>query len=328
MEEQTYCIGLGQSFDTQRRKKEFVNVYFVSKDKSYSYAHKVLLCHLLPFWRDLLYSEESNSDDTFVILPDYSKEDIETWLDKVYNIESVVNRTALSKKTGLSDPQAAHPSIALTLDCVKFEKKCDTCSKNFVNKKTYHAHMMTHRPEKWKFKCDMSECNQFFRTTRHLRLHKFKEHQKGLQCHICQKSYSSDANLKDHIKNVHQNEQYPCENCGKIFKSKTYLKSHLKLAHLDTTQHFRSCPICQKSCKGRYYYQHIKSHDSSSYSHICKDCGDMFLTKYKLIEHQSLVHTGEAHFPCPICGETFLTTARRALHKKTHNQSTIDFSII
>ena len=63
--------------------------------------------------------------------------------------------------------------------------------------------------------------------------------QKGLQCHICQKSYSSDANLKDHIKNVHQNEQYPCENCGKIFKSKTYLKSHLKLAHLDTTQHFR-----------------------------------------------------------------------------------------
>ena len=57
---------------------------------------------------------------------------------------------------------------------------------------------------------------------------------------------------------------------------------------------YRSCPICQKSCKGRYYYQHIKSHDSSSYSHICKDCGDMFLTKYKLIEHQSLVHTGEA----------------------------------
>ena len=97
MEEQTYCIGLGQSFDTQRRKKEFVNVYFVSKDKSYSYAHKVLLCHLLPFWRDLLYNEESNSDDTFVILPDYSKEDIEAWLDKVYNIESVVNRTALSK---------------------------------------------------------------------------------------------------------------------------------------------------------------------------------------------------------------------------------------
>ena len=97
MEEQTYCIGLGQSFDTQRRKKEFVNVYFVSKYKSYSCAHKVLLCHLLPFWRDLLSSEESNSDDTFVILPDYSKEVIETWLDKVYNIESVVNRTALSK---------------------------------------------------------------------------------------------------------------------------------------------------------------------------------------------------------------------------------------
>ena len=54
----------------------------------------------------------------------------------------------------------------------------------------------------------------------------------------------------------------------------------------------------------------------------------MFLTKYKLLEHQSLVHTGEAHFPCPICGETFLTTARRALHKKTHNQNTIDYSII
>ena len=42
----------------------------------------------------------------------------------------------------------------------------------------------------------------------------------------------------------------------------------------------------------------------------------------------SRISLGEAHFPCPICGETFLTTARRALHKKTHNQSTIDFSII
>ena len=96
MEEQTYCIGLGQSFDIQRRKQEFVNVCLVSKEKSYSYAHKVLLSHFLPFWQDLLKNEESNSDDTFVILPDYSKEDIEAWLDKVYNIESVVNRTAKS----------------------------------------------------------------------------------------------------------------------------------------------------------------------------------------------------------------------------------------
>ena len=78
----------------------------------------------------------------------------------------------------------------------------------------------------------------------------------------------------------------------------------------------------QKSCP--WEKNHKNDSDSTSYTYR----GKAKIPKLQKKQKVSWISLGEAHFPCPICGETFLTTARRALHKKTHNQSTIDFSII
>ena len=345
MEQQKYFHSLARFFDSQRRRKEFINVRFVSADRQTSYAHKVILSHLLPFWRVLFQCKQhsEDSDETVVILPDYTKDAIDGWLEKVYDFQATkkvkmskqkITRsmqkkkdTSDSKNDNYPDTEAADGldfkqvvDYTLTDGEQNLQQTCDVCLRIFNNAKTYAGHLLTHFPKKWNFKCDILGCSKPFRSSRHLQLHQFKEHQKGLTCPTCQKMYSSDSNLKDHIKNVHQNSKlFSCEiqNCRKTFSSKTYLKNHHK-THLDSTQQFRTCPICQKECKGRYYYQHIKSHDSTSY--ICSDCGDKFLSKQKLVEHQSLVHTGEAHFPCSLCDQSFLTTARRALHKKMQHQ--------
>jgi hypothetical protein len=69
--------------------------------------------------------------------------------------------------------------------------------------------------------------------------------------------------------------------------------------------------------KGRYYYQHVQMHDPSKWKYECQHCQERFQSKYKLLEHEAVIHTGEAMFKCDKCLETFMTSARRAVHQKT-----------
>ena len=68
--------------------------------------------------------------------------------------------------------------------------------------------------------------------------------------------------------------------------------------------------------KGRYYYQHVQSHDQSKWKHQCFKCGQKCQTKTKLTEHHAISHTAEAKFFCDRCQLGFLTTSKRSLHKK------------
>lgn len=55
-----------------------------------------------------------------------------------------------------------------------------------------------------------------------------------LPCPICQRTYSSPGNLKQHLENIHMscNElNFECRICGNKFKSKWYLHKHLHRAH-------------------------------------------------------------------------------------------------
>lgn len=55
-----------------------------------------------------------------------------------------------------------------------------------------------------------------------------------LPCPICQRSYSSPGNLKQHLENIHMSSNelnFECRICGNKFKSKWYLHKHLHRAH-------------------------------------------------------------------------------------------------
>ncbi|KAG7170479.1 abrupt-like 8 [Homarus americanus] len=55
-----------------------------------------------------------------------------------------------------------------------------------------------------------------------------------LPCPICQRTYSSPGNLKQHLENIHMSSNelnFECRICGNKFKSKWYLHKHLHRAH-------------------------------------------------------------------------------------------------
>jgi KRAB domain-containing zinc finger protein len=102
------------------------------------------------------------------------------------------------------------------------KKTCEVCGKEFARRKTLYSHMLTHKPDKWKFNC--SKCKQTFMTSRLMATHSAKEHSEALICQQCGKGYSSDTNLRAHMINIHNDEKLTCELCGKVFTSKAYLK--------------------------------------------------------------------------------------------------------
>ena len=53
-------------------------------------------------------------------------------------------------------------------------------------------------------------------------------------CKSCDKSFSTEQNLRRHIYTVHDgNKDYKCEACGKMFSLKHQLKNHIHVKHQD-----------------------------------------------------------------------------------------------
>ena len=45
-------------------------------------------------------------------------------------------------------------------------------------------------------------------------------------CPTCGKGFEAKYKLNDHIKNVHDENEYPCEDCSKMFTGKRKLLNH------------------------------------------------------------------------------------------------------
>ena len=306
-----YIQNLREAFLVQRAAAEFTDIQFVLHDGT-TRAHKMILSCSNNFWNTVLRDDDQRDGQVTVIIPEESLADVTEWLEKVYSSGSF-NSTKSSKKSR-KITQALESGKSTKTS--KFKQTCQQCQKVFLNYKTYLSHCWSHRPEKWKISCE--ECPKLlFQTKRHLMIHQSKVHGKQKKCPHCSKTLSTDANLREHIRNLHSiDAKYTCEQCGKIFSAKPYLRAHQKI-HNAETRCMKKCPVCNKVVSSRHYSQHLRYHDPSTWKHNCQLCNEKFMTLYKLYEHESITHTGQPRFKCPHCEELFHTTARRAFHKKT-----------
>ena len=53
------------------------------------------------------------------------------------------------------------------------------------------------------------------------------------ECDKCDKSYSREADLKEHKKTVHEGQPYECRLCDKVFYAKKRFVKHQRLNHRD-----------------------------------------------------------------------------------------------
>ncbi|XP_061562419.1 zinc finger protein 646 [Phycodurus eques] len=148
-------------------------------------------------------------------------------------------------------------------------------------------------------------CEQCGRTYRHagsLVNHK-KSHKTGLYyCSVCNKAYSNQLAVKNHLRTHFGSQKHSCQKCGKGFRGKRQLSAH----------------ICADSRKGGR--RSLRSRVSK-----CKQCKQTFPSADQLAVHACSGSSGPAAsskearmFSCNICHRSYRHAGSLLNHKNTH----------
>ena len=206
------------------------------------------------------------------------------------------------------------------------EIKCDYCEQTLKSSIRIKLHYKNQHPGKSiiaeghkKYNC--THCDDFFFTDyecqQHLNIKHdveteinfckkckkgyFKEHdyckadyhypsqKKEILCDKCNSDFTTNQGLKRHIKSVHENIRYPCNQCDKTYSNEKLLRSHNQSVH-ENCQDF-----------------------------VCKPCGKIFGSHFKLGKHNWQSHS---QMTCDICGRVVANNQRLQKHKVfVHNQT-------
>ncbi|CAH0023061.1 unnamed protein product [Clonostachys rhizophaga] len=168
-------------------------------------------------------------------------------------------------------------------------------------------------------------------------------------CAPCDRSFSSDEALRQHLQTSWAHAQFDCDTCDRKFMTKDALGQHLKTSpvHLPSVhlppvdcktcgrsfkseealqQHLQSpahaptfdCKSCNRSFRNdEALKQHMKSpaHDPTF---PCKNCGRSFKSDEALQQHmQSPAHIHAPTFDCKICSQSFKSDEALKQHMKS-----------
>ena len=108
-------------------------------------------------------------------------------------------------------------------------------------------------------------------------------------CKLCDKTYSSNAHLKGHVKTVHEKcLDFECAHCGKKVGSSVKLQNHINSCHSQV-----KCEICGKDIANPYDLRKHKVfvHKETKGVWLCERCPkSMFLSKATFEKHMKEKH--------------------------------------
>ena len=164
---------------------------------------------------------------------------------------------------------------------------------------------MENEHKKAKFSCGY--CRQFFQSKQAKLYHERIKHSTSkdtdlLECKKCEKSFTSEVNLKSHMKYAHSEERHQsCPHCNAKFKQEKNLRAHLLNIHGIDQMRERYCEEkdhnifkCE-DCDSTFSYKrsltlHRKTKHEDKPVYDCKICCARFSYKHKLVEHIKVKH--------------------------------------
>ncbi|KFQ66286.1 Zinc finger and BTB domain-containing protein 40, partial [Pelecanus crispus] len=179
---------------------------------------------------------------------------------------------------------------------------CPTCSKVFSAPSLLERHMVTHVGGK-PFSCEI--CDKAYQQLSGLWYHNRTHHPdvfaaqnhrsskfSSLQCSSCEKTFSSTAAHRKHVKAEHTDVKFhECETCKELFPTLALLQVHVKCRH-SGSQPFR-CLYCSASFRfpgalqNHVTTEHFRETESTF---TCELCGELFPSQGELEGHYSAEH--------------------------------------
>ena len=209
---------------------------------------------------------------------------------------------------------------------------CEFCLSTFFNKQTKDRHIENCHKPKEKYVC--TRCKWSFKSKMGLVTHEKIKHGsvKYHNCNICDTKFSNEANLKRHIRSVHE-KKFTCLVCQEVFDCKRKLERHKRhFFHFQEKEEIKdvfSCDNCDfktsrkdsllrhKRLKHGIFRKEFLAIDKTlqeSSSWTCLKCNKT-LTEIEDIEDHVIICED---FRCKLCDKTFTTNSslKRHLEKK------------
>ena len=212
-------------------------------------------------------------------------------------------------------------------------QSCEVCEKVFKSKKHLHDHRTTvHKPS---YSC--IHCNKLIKSLKRLKCHEkfcgtFKRSKGHIPCGLCDKTLSTEYNLKGHIRRAHTavnsfgtfvitdpvkikkiREDIICSLCQTHFKKTNYLKKHIKLVH-ETKKDIRKII--------EIVVERV-TNEQGQYQFNCSQCIKCFEKETFAKDHIRRVHV-EKKFQCELCKKMFKLKHTLKEHLNRHiNPNTV-----
>lgn len=183
--------------------------------------------------------------------------------------------------------------------------QCDKCKAMFSSAFYLVRHRTYVCAESSEFQCE--KCSKIFRNIANFKRHERRgcELKKAFNCVICSAAFTQKANLKVHLKTHLNIREYQCPHCERYFSRNTFLKNHIMSVH-EKEKPF-VCSECGKTfSRMDSMKRHGALHKEREYS--CNLCGMTYHTLNNLNMHTKRVHTDNQDMledKCRLCSKTF-----------------------